>query len=116
MGGGASRPGFLAGPDLFRDPDGRDCAGQARHCRVLTPLAYTILRSRRLAVLRCVLSRRRSLASFASGAPEPEKDQGASSFSSTGVTGTTWRLNFSSDSSSPAATPINCERWRIGIW
>jgi hypothetical protein len=84
MGGGASRPGFLAGPDLFRDPDGRDCAGQGRHCRVLTP--------------------------------EPEKDQGASSFSSTGVTGTTWRLNFSSDSSSPAATPINCERWRIGIW
>src|SRR5918992_2903486 len=44
------------------------------------------------------------------------KDQGASSFWSTGPTGTTWRLNLSSDSSSPAATPISCERWRIGIW
>jgi hypothetical protein len=30
-----------------------------------------------------------------------------SSFSSTGVTGTTWRLNFSSESSSPAATPTS---------
>ena len=30
-------------------------------------------------------------------------------------TETTCRLNFSSDSSSPAATPTSCERWRIGI-
>ena len=28
---------------------------------------------------------------------------------------TTCRLNWSSESSSPAATPISCERWRIGI-
>ena len=41
---------------------------------------------------------------------------GACSFSRTGVTGTTWRLNLSSDSSSPAATPISWERCRIGIW
>src|SRR6185503_1676891 len=38
-----------------------------------------------------------------------------SSFEVTGSTETTWRLNFSSDSSSPAATPISCERCRIGI-
>src|SRR4051812_46198644 len=39
-----------------------------------------------------------------------------SSFSSTGATETTCRLNFSSESGSPAATPTSCERWRIGIW
>jgi len=37
------------------------------------------------------------------------------SFSVTGATETTCRLNFSSDSSRPAATPISCERWRIGM-
>src|SRR5207247_1309472 len=36
--------------------------------------------------------------------------------STTSVTGTTWRLNFSSEAGMPAATPISCERWRIGIW
>src|SRR5947207_3273603 len=39
-----------------------------------------------------------------------------SSFAKTGSTETTCRLNLSSDSSSPAATPTSCERWRIGIW
>jgi len=37
------------------------------------------------------------------------------SFSTTGFIETTWRLNFSSDSSSPAATPISCARWMIGM-
>jgi hypothetical protein len=37
------------------------------------------------------------------------------SFSMTGFTETTCRLNLSSDSSSPAATPTSCDRWRIGI-
>ena len=37
------------------------------------------------------------------------------SFSMTGSTETTCRLNLSSDSSSPAATPTSCERWRIGM-
>ena len=37
------------------------------------------------------------------------------SFSRIGFTDTTCRLNFSSDSSSPAATPTSCERCRIGI-
>ena len=37
------------------------------------------------------------------------------SFSRIGWTETTWRLNFSSDSSSPAATPTSCDRCRIGI-
>ena len=37
------------------------------------------------------------------------------SFSMTGLTETTCRLNLSSDSSSPAATPTSCERCRIGI-
>jgi type II secretory pathway pseudopilin PulG len=37
------------------------------------------------------------------------------SFSITGLTDTTCRLNFSSDSSSPAATPTSCERCRIGM-
>jgi len=32
------------------------------------------------------------------------------SFSVTGSTETTWRLNFNSDESSPAATPTSCER------
>ena len=36
------------------------------------------------------------------------------SCSTTGSTGTTCRLNFSSDSVSPAATPTSCERWMIG--
>src|SRR6516165_8043607 len=36
-------------------------------------------------------------------------------FSSIGFTDTTCRLNLSSDSWSPAATPTSCERWRIGI-
>ena len=34
---------------------------------------------------------------------------------STGATETTWRLNFSSESVRPAATPTSCERCRIGI-
>jgi hypothetical protein len=37
------------------------------------------------------------------------------SFSMMGFTETTWRLNLSSDSSRPAATPTSCDRWRIGI-
>jgi hypothetical protein len=37
------------------------------------------------------------------------------SFSRIGLTDTTWRLNFSSASSSPAATPTSCDRWRIGM-
>ena len=37
------------------------------------------------------------------------------SFSRIGLTETTWRLNFSSDSSNPAATPTSCDRCRIGI-
>ena len=37
------------------------------------------------------------------------------SFSMIGSTETTCRLNLSSDSSSPAATPTSCDRWRIGI-
>jgi hypothetical protein len=49
------------------------------------------------------------------GARNDRSDQ-TSSFSSIGVTGTTWRLNLSSESSRPAATPISCERCRIGIW
>src|SRR5262249_60984610 len=39
-----------------------------------------------------------------------------SSFSSTGSTDTTCRLNFSSESATPAATPTSCDRCRIGIW
>src|SRR4051794_21271406 len=46
---------------------------------------------------------------------EPEQKGQIWSFSMTGSTETTCRLNFSSDSSSPAATPTSCERWRIGI-
>ena len=46
---------------------------------------------------------------------EPEQKGQIWSFSMTGSTETTWRLNFSSDSSSPAATPTSCDRWRIGI-
>ncbi len=38
-----------------------------------------------------------------------------SSFSRTDLTETTWRLNFSSDSCRPAATPTSCERCRIGM-
>lgn len=38
------------------------------------------------------------------------------SLSVTGFTDTTWRLNFSSESVRPAATPMSCERCRIGIW
>src|SRR5581483_6561265 len=34
---------------------------------------------------------------------------------SAGRGSTMWRLNFSSDSSRPAATPTSCARWRIGI-
>ncbi len=45
---------------------------------------------------------------------DPEKGQ-IWSFSMTGFTETTCRLNFSSASSTPAATPTSCERWRIGI-
>ena len=37
------------------------------------------------------------------------------SFSRIGWTETTWRLNFSSASSNPAATPTSCDRCRIGI-
>ena len=37
------------------------------------------------------------------------------SLSSTGFIETTCRLNFSSESSSPAATPISCARCMIGI-
>src|SRR4249919_770 len=37
------------------------------------------------------------------------------SLSSTGFIETTCRLNLSSESSRPAATPINCERCMIGI-
>ncbi len=37
------------------------------------------------------------------------------SFSITGSTETTCRLNLSSESVRPAATPTSCERWRIGI-
>jgi len=37
------------------------------------------------------------------------------SFSRIGWTETTWRLNFSSDSSNPAATPTSCDRCRIGM-
>src|SRR5207244_4903451 len=37
-----------------------------------------------------------------------------SSRSSAGRGSTMWRLNFSSASSSPAATPTSCARWRIG--
>ncbi len=37
------------------------------------------------------------------------------SFSITGATETTCRLNLSSDSSRPAATPTSCDRWRIGM-
>ena len=33
----------------------------------------------------------------------------------TGSTGTTWRLNLSSESAKPAATPISCDRWMIGM-
>src|SRR4051794_31618257 len=46
--------------------------------------------------------------------PEPGR-YGVSSFWSTGSTDTTWRLNLSSEASSPAATPISCERCRIGM-
>ena len=45
---------------------------------------------------------------------DPEKGQ-IWSFSRTGCTETTCRLNFSSASATPAATPTSCERWRIGI-
>ena len=38
------------------------------------------------------------------------------SFSRTGFIETTCRRNLSSDSSIPAATPISCDRWKIGIW
>src|SRR5215212_1647134 len=38
-----------------------------------------------------------------------------SNCSTTGETDTTCRLKFSSDSSRPAATPISCDRWRIGM-
>ena len=41
---------------------------------------------------------------------QPEDERQISSFSRTGLTDTTCRLNFSSDSSSPAATPTSCER------
>src|SRR5262249_27074198 len=46
---------------------------------------------------------------------DDEPDQ-TESFSVTGATDTTWRLNLSSDESMPAATPTSCERCRIGIW
>src|SRR5262249_7907220 len=46
---------------------------------------------------------------------DDEPDQ-TESFSVTGATETTWRLNLSSDESMPAATPTSCERCRIGIW
>ncbi len=49
------------------------------------------------------------------GEQEQEPDQ-TESFSVTGATETTWRLNFSSELSSPAATPTSCERCKIGIW
>src|SRR6185295_9662681 len=45
---------------------------------------------------------------------DPEKRQ-IWSFSRTGFTETTCRLNFSSASSTPAATPTSCDRCRIGI-
>src|SRR5581483_538639 len=48
------------------------------------------------------------------GDQHEEEDQ-TRSFSTTGSTETTCRLNFSSASSRPAATPTSCERWRIGI-
>ena len=38
----------------------------------------------------------------------------ASSRSSAGRGSTMWRLNLSSESSRPAATPTSCARWRIG--
>src|SRR5687768_8865986 len=45
------------------------------------------------------------------GLAEPQ----TASLSSTGFIETTWRLNFSSESSRPAATPISCARCMIGI-
>ena len=50
------------------------------------------------------------------GGQQQEDPGQTDSFSVTGATETTWRLNFSSELSSPAATPTSCERWRIGIW
>src|SRR5262245_56625184 len=50
------------------------------------------------------------------GQHDDESPDQTDSFSVTGSTETTWRLNFSSDASSPAATPTSCERCRIGIW
>ena len=56
-------------------------------------------------------------ATAAAAGPEDKENPGQTeSFSVTGSTETTWRLNFSSDESSPAATPTSCERCRIGIW
>ena len=52
------------------------------------------------------LRRRRALVAVAYSA----------SFSSTGSIETTCRLKRSSESDRPAATPISCERCRIGIW
>ena len=57
----------------------------------------------------------------ASGGERPEAEAGAPSrygasiFASMGSTETTCRLNLSSESSIPAATPTSCDRWRIGI-
>ena len=49
------------------------------------------------------------------GGGDPGESSQACVFSRTGATETTCRLKRSSDSSSPAATPISCDRWRIGI-